>query len=203
MRDYKLYRFNEAESRLPMIPYFDSDRLEDISTYIYKNTPSRGDMDEGIAFRKVLLSAVKRVTDDFTDGDMFTAPRRKYMVGSAEELLEVVNENSGKKGVYIQLTGDIDMSQVIGGSNYFAEALIGGILDGQGYRIYGLNKPLFKSTQFSVIYNVILEGDATALLSKGGSSSVVYDCKKEAEKVMFESGNFDKNLLMEYFSEEP
>ena len=202
MKEYKMAKFNEAEKKAKTIPYFDSKRMEDIFVQVFKDAPSRADMDYGMWARKIVIAAIKRITDDFTDGDMYHAPKKVYSIKSASDLVSLVNANANTKGLYIKLTGDIDMSEVTGASGYFAENFMG-ILDGQGHTIRGLSKPLFKGTKWAVVSNVTLEGSSNGLLSKGGSYTLVYDCKKAADKAMFASGTLDDNQLMEYFTTEP
>ena len=210
MRDYKLAKYNEAASKLDKIPYFDSERLE----VLFDKTLTEFYTDIGKDFygrtrkcyvwgtmwaRKAVISAIKRVTDDFTDGDIYNAPSDIYYIDSAQELVDLVkgqlNANGvSTKGLYIKLTDDIDMSEVTTNTNYYVNHFIG-ILDGQGHKITGLSKPLFNKTLYTVVQNVEFDGTSRVVLAHDGGTTLVYDCVKDASKVIFGiCSNSDKDL---------
>ena len=208
MRDYKLAKFNEAESKKNTIPYFDSERMEALfyetyTTFHTENPRKRAFTEPGMWARKAIISAIKRVTNDFTDGDMYNEPSTIYHVGTASDLVSIINANAGVKGLYIKLTSDIDMSEIANNNkDFYAEQFIG-ILDGQNYKIKGLTKPLLNSTRFAVIQNVEFEGTTNSVLAKTGYCSLVYDCRKSGDKSLYTTGGWEKEQLITYLITEP
>ena len=197
MKEYKLARYNEAFENLEDVPYFDTNRLADIGAEIFEKQ-SRGNTDPGQHFKKIILHAVKRVTKDFTDGNFYEKPKTtSYQVGTAEEFVRVVNENAGKTGIFIEVTNNLDFSNITTSKDYLAEQFIG-VIDGNEHTITGLNKPLFSKTKFSVIYDLTFEGNATNLLAKAAEYTMVYDSYYNTSKKLFGSGT-TVNCVYEYF----
>ncbi|MBR5579112.1 MAG: Ig-like domain-containing protein [Lachnospiraceae bacterium] len=208
MREYKLARFAEAQSKLSSIPYFDAVRIEKVFDNIYTADAAksgRGYVDNGMAMKEILVQAVKRSTNDFLDGNFYEKPKNTYYeVSDASQFLTIVNENSMKTGVFIKLTGDLDFTNVAGANGYYGEHFIG-IIDGGDHTIKGLTKPLFKSARFSVIHDITFESTATnILIANAGSSSynLAYDCNFGEGKTLYGSTDATK-MMFEVFMNEP
>jgi hypothetical protein len=201
MKEYKLARYDEAMSKISDIPYFDGQRMVDVVGHMFSQQ-SRGDSDWGTFLKRIVIHTVKRVTDDFLDGDMYTmTANNKYLVGSAEEFLEVVNTNSMKKGVYIELTDDLDFTGIAGvNNNYYANHFIG-IINGRGHKMTGLTKPLFASARFGIFHNIQFESTASKVLINNTSANVsnhllAFDCSFDASTgSLFGNLEYDDNVF--------
>lgn len=197
MKEYKLYRYEEASNKLDEVPYFNNERIEDIAINIYENQ-KRGNTNNGIGLKKVLLHTIKRVTKDFTDGTFYEKPKTTcYQVGTPEEFINIVNENTGKTGIFIELTNDLDFSNIVTNKDYYAEQFIG-IINGNDYEITGLNKPLFNKTRFAIIYDISLDGTSNNLLTKAATYTLIYDSFYDTNKNLFGSGT-TTDYVYQYF----
>lgn len=180
MREYKLARYKDALSKLSSIPYFEHEQIEEVIKLAYA-TESRSSTNNSLAIKKILYSAVKRVTGDFTDGTIYTKSKTFYEVDNAQDLVRIVNENCSTKGVHITLTDNIDFSNVNAAGEAYAGQFVG-FINGNGYSITGLEKPMFTNTVYAVISNITLDGDAGSLLSNRSTYTLIHDTKYEASK---------------------
>ena len=196
MEEYKKARFTEANDKLDEIPYFDSTAMEEVILTLYR-TQSNRNVTPAMDLKALIINTVKRVTNDFTDGNMHQMTATNYYeVDTAQELISLINENSMKKGIYIKLTDDIDLSGVSSGNGYFAEHFIG-IINGDGHTISGLSKPLLKSSKFAMFNDINFEGDASVLVSNSARYTFVYNCNYDTtSKLYVDSGNSPCNFAL-------
>ncbi len=185
MKEYKLARYNEALGKLDDIPYFNSRQIEEVIGAVFKTETRTGHKHNSLAIKKILFGAVKRVTEDFLNGTIYEASSNMYKVSTPQELIDLVNDNCIDKGIHIILTQDLDFSSVPLEGESYAGRLIG-FLDGAGYTITGLKKPLFEDMRFGVVSNIIFEGDSDIYLAKKAGYSLAHHCNLDSGKQLIE-----------------
>ena len=197
MRTYKLHRYDEAFKKLGQIPYFNATQMEEVikDALVESYNVSNGNS-TSLDVKKILYSAIKRITEDFENGNIYTRSTNMYEVSDANQLIELANQ-CNEKGIYVKLTQDIDFSNVAtNGKNYYIDQFIG-IIDGGNFKIKGLTKPLFDKMYFSVINNVTLEGNANVLLANTSNYIMVHHMNYDVAKklVTKKNGIFEERLL--------
>lgn len=183
MKDYKMARYNEASSKLADIPYFDNEQIEDVICESYK-IEDRNTVNHSLAAKKIITHAVKRATDEFTDGTIYEAPvNGYYKVSTAEEFMEAVAGNCQTRGIFIELTDDIDFSDVEVSTDYYMDRFFG-FIQGNGHKITGLKKPLFDQLMYTVIGNAEFEGTSDVLLANNSKFTLVHHSDFDTEKTL-------------------
>ena len=156
-KEYKMDRYNTVEENLANIPYFDADKVIDAySKALEKDalvTNSRSNTD---AVRRALYGMVQRGTNDFEKNTVYSfAPTDVQEISTAQSLIDSVSKDP--IGTY-KLTADLDFSAInITGQNAYMLDTFYGTLDGNGFVLKGINKPLFAKASFASIKNLTID----------------------------------------------
>lgn len=178
-KEYKLGRYRNVEQNLSRIPYFDPEAVKAQFKAAFEKDAADGNMSACIETKRMLYGMIKRVTADFAEGGIYTAPP-VISVSTAEELaVEAARNPHG----YYRLENDLDFSRAEANGSYIEGRFIG-ILDGNGYTLKGMQYPLFESIQHTQVKNLtIMEpsyaGDAQAMLAVNSKKTVIGDVKVE------------------------
>ncbi|MBR5578079.1 MAG: hypothetical protein IKW28_03675, partial [Lachnospiraceae bacterium] len=164
---YKKSRYTEVEQKLSQIPWFNTDEVISQFAEALRQDGSLTWVRNTTQLKKIYYQTVKRATNDFTDGNIYELPKTGE-VSTAQQLAEILQSN---KPVYVKLTAHIDMSQLPYQNGYYFENFTG-IIDGNGFEIYGMKAPLFNQITFGRFKNMnfdvsgIKENQGTGILSK-------------------------------------
>ncbi|MGN0305970.1 MAG: ZmpA/ZmpB/ZmpC family metallo-endopeptidase-related protein [Lachnospiraceae bacterium] len=134
--------------------------------------------------RENVYRYLQRITDDFSSPIYDTGGIAVQYISTAQELVERMNENP--EGFFV-LNNDISMEGITPqGEVYLNQTFIGKI-NGNGYKITGLTRPLFTQVVNSYISNLTLEkSDGTvnnSLLAKNVSMSIRVQEEKSFKEV--------------------
>lgn len=153
-KQYKQNRFQTVEDNLNHIPYFDTKDVIQQFKAAFERDAQNGTRSESIAVKRMLYGIIKRATGDFSDGGIYKSPT-VTSVTSAEELVRLARENPYG---YYKLDADLDFSRIaaIQGS-YLPDRFIG-MIDGNGYKITGMQYPLFGDLQYAQVKNLTIAG---------------------------------------------
>lgn len=164
-REYKLGRYSQVEQKLDQIPYFDKETVIEQFKKAFEADAQNGNADQSIETKRMLYGMIKRVTGDFSDGGIYESPK-VISITSAEQLIELAGQNPYG---YYRLSQDIDFSSIhTTGGSYIQSRFIG-VLDGNGYKLTGMQYPLFADLQYAQVKNLTIsapsyQGDAQAML---------------------------------------
>ena len=198
--DYRKARITEAAEKAKTSPYFHSEQLEKIIGASYA-TEDRKSVDNTLGIKKILTHAIKRVTDDFTNGTVYEESTNIYKVGTAEELIAAVENTCSTTGVMIKLTNDIDFSGVEAAGNAYINRMFG-FIEGNGYKISGLKKPLFDKMMYTMVRNLELEGESNVLLANTSSFALVHHFDYDKTKTLINSGDTKQNVYTYFIGKE-
>lgn len=152
-KQYKLNRYEEVRLNLSKIPYFDSEQVIKQFEEALKIDAVSGNRDATTNVKRLIFGLVKRATNDFLDGDIYTNPT-ETSITSAEQLIKLANSNI--LGNY-RLDADIDFSTItVNEGNYYIDQFVG-ILDGNNHKITGLKYPLFNNMIYAQVKNLVIE----------------------------------------------
>ena len=168
-RSYKMDRYKTVEENLENIPYFDSEEVIEQFKEAFIKDAQTGKRTNVNNVKSVLYGIVKRATNDFTDGTVYEAPRQ-IEITSAEQLVELAEQNV--IGNY-RLEADIDFSNIQDKNGAYITNRFIGTLDGNGYKLTGMNHTLFREALYAHIKNLTIEtpsyGDGVASILVGTS----------------------------------
>ena len=102
-----------------------------------------------------------------------------YIVSSAEDWASVCDKNKygNLNKVHIKLSNNIDLSE----TSFQSVTLVNGSLDGSGYTISGLAKPLFASLNGATINNLAVVGSKVTTTSYG--SGILAEYAKDTNRI--------------------
>lgn len=152
-KSYKMDRYKTVEENLDKIPYFDSDEvIEQFKEAFIKDAQinKRTNVNN---VKSVLYGIIKRATNDFTDGTVYEAPKQ-IGITSAQQLIDLAEQNVF--GNY-RLEADIDFSGIEDKNGAYITNRFMGILDGNGYKMVGMNHTLFREALYAQIKNLKIE----------------------------------------------
>ena len=170
---YKINRYNAVKEKLNSVPWLDADEV--IAEMVETLKADKGDwnLTQSTNLKKMYYHMIKRATNDFVNGDVYTA--QVVEIASAEELIAAVKAN--EMGSY-KLTGNIDFSGITAENGAYMGRFIG-YLDGNNCTITGLSYPLFTNMVYAKVKNVTLDQAAYADGAKAvlslNSSNVILD----------------------------
>ena len=153
-KEYKMDRFEQVKNNLSKVPYFDTaEAIEWYKEALIKDAEA-GSKKNTNNVRRVLFGMVKRVTNDFQGSTIYEYNSVKE-VSSADELIaEVENNPIGS----FKLTSNLDFSNIdVSNKEAYIENTFFGIIDGNGFEITGLTKPLMKKSAYSYIKNITIK----------------------------------------------
>ena len=178
-REYKLQRYKEVENNLSNIPYFDANEViklykEALTKDAKASTVDNVKRDETNNVRRVLYGLVKRTTNDFADAGIYTN-KNEIEISTAQGLIDAIRNN--RMGSY-KLTADLDFSNINTSQNVYITETFLGLLDGNGFEITGLSKPLFDKIIYANIKNIEVKNPSysqneTASLIKTAKNSML------------------------------
>ena len=105
------------------------------------------------------------------------------VITTAEEFMEAVAGNCQTRGIFIELTDDIDFSDVEVSTDYYMDRFFG-FVQGNGHKITGLKKPLFDQLMYTVIGNAEFEGTSDVLLANNSKFTLVHHSDFDTEKTL-------------------
>ena len=149
---YKLGRFQTVRDNLHRVPYFDGEKVIQQFQEAFERDAQQGTRSEGMAVKRALYGIVKRATGDFQHGGIYEV-RQIIPVTSAEELIHMARENPAG---YYRLEADLDFSGISDEGGACIPDRFMGVLDGNGYTLYGLQSPLFGDLQYAYIKDLTL-----------------------------------------------
>ena len=152
-KDYKMDRYDTVAANLKSIPYFDSNEVIDLYSEALVKDAVAGNRNNADNVRRALYAMVKRVTNDFETDTIYSFDHAQIVeITTAEELISAVSNNN--IGTY-QLVSDLDFASihVADKEAYITDTFLG-MIDGNGFQITGLTKPLFQKTMYAYIKNV-------------------------------------------------
>lgn len=153
-KQYKLNRYNEIESKLDSIPYFNADDVVEAYYNAMKKDAQVFDSRDNVNnLRLSLYGIVKRATKDFTTGDIYGSSET-IEISTAEQFVEELSKNTW--GSY-SITSDLDFSNINVDKTYVTNRFIGQI-DGNGHKFKGLKKPLFNEIVYGELQDITIEG---------------------------------------------
>lgn len=134
--------------------------------------------------RENVYRYLQRITDDFSSPIYDTGKIEVQYISTAQELIDKANEDPN--GFFV-LKNDISMEGItVGGNTYINQTFIGKI-DGNGYKISGLSKPIFNRVVNSYISNLTLEESngtvKNSLLARGISMSIQVQEEKSVKEI--------------------
>ena len=178
-REYKLQRYKEVENNLSNIPYFDANEViklykEALTKDAQASTVDNVKRDETNNVRRVLYGLVKRTTNDFDNAGIYTN-KNAVEISTAQGLIDAIRNN--RMGSY-KLTANLDFSNINTSQNVYITETFLGLLDGNGFEITGLSKPLFNKIIYANIKNIEVKNSSysqneTASLIKTAKNSML------------------------------
>ena len=176
-KDYKMDRYENVANNLDRIPYFDSNEVIDLYSKALVKDAVAGNRNNTNDVRRSLYGMVKRVTNDFETDTIYSFDSDKIVeISTAEQLLSEVAKNN--IGTY-KLVSDLDFTSIdiADRDAYFTDTFLG-IIDGNGFKMHGLTKPLFKKTMYAYIKNIAIEQpiydvECTATIIIDGTNSIL------------------------------
>lgn len=175
-KQYKMDRYKAVEQNLSNIPYFNTQEVIEAYKQALQKDAQNGNRNNTNALRRTLYGTVKRATQDFTTGGIYSS-RTEIEISSAEQLVEVLN--SAEWGTY-KLVSDLDFSNIQTEENAYINKVFVGRINGNGHTIKGLQKTLFHQITYAQIQNVIIEAPnytsaSTAIIANTAKNSVLDD----------------------------
>lgn len=174
-KQYKMDRFKNVKNNLNKIQYFNvNDAIELYKEALIKDS-SVGNRNETNNVRRVLYGIVKRATGDFSNSTIYEM-NSCTEINSAQQLIDAIANNQMDN---YKLVSDIDFTNIdVSNQDAYILTTFLGTIDGNGYKIKGLSKPLFKRTTYANIKNIIIEvlayvSDVTSALMVETKNSMV------------------------------
>lgn len=178
-KEYKLNRFKTISKNLEKIPYFDINKAIKLYEKSLIQDALAGNRNQTNNVRRVLYGIVKRATNDF-EGSTIYEINNVTEISTAQQLIQAVSTNLA--GNY-RLVSDLDFSSidVSAQDSYIINSFIG-TLDGNGFTIRGLRKPLIKKMVYANIKNINVESpiyplEAKAALIEEAKNSMIDNIK--------------------------
>lgn len=178
-KDYKINRFKFVENNIDNIKYFDYNNAIKLYKEALIKDSQAGNRNQTNNVRRVIYGIIKRATNDFTNSNIYNM-KDVTSIHSAQQLIDSINNN--RMGNY-KLVSDIDFSNIdISNQESVILPTFLGAFDGNGFKINGLTKPLFKKTTYANIRNVIIEEpiynmDSGAVLMLEAKNSMIENLK--------------------------
>lgn len=175
-KQYKMNRYETVKQNLSNIPYFNSQEVIEAYKQALKKDAQNGNRNSTNALRRTLYGTVKRATQDFVTGTIYSAGT-EIEISSAEQLVKALK--SAEWGNY-KLVKDIDFSNINTTENAYITNAFVGRLNGNNHKIKGLQKALFNQITYAQIQNVIIEApnyvpEATSIIANTSKNSVLKD----------------------------
>ncbi|WP_294188685.1 ZmpA/ZmpB/ZmpC family metallo-endopeptidase [uncultured Clostridium sp.] len=176
-KEYKIQRYQTVENSLSKIQYFNSDKVIELYKQSLAKDAAAGNRNETNNVRRVLYGMVKRATNDFSDATIYNN-NNIIEVSTAEELIQKITNN--RMGNY-KLKGNLDFSKInVSQKDAYIDVTFLGTLDGNGFKITGLTKPLLNKVTYANVKNITLENSVyiqneTAALIKTAKNSMIED----------------------------
>ena len=148
-KQYKLNRFETVKENLKRIPYFDAQAVIQQFQAAFEKDAQNGTRSESIAVKRMLYGIVKRATGDFSFGGIYESPQ-VIPVTSAAELIRLAHEN---RYGYYRLEANLDFTGIPATQGSYIPNRFIGILDGNGYKMTGMQYPLFGDLQYAQVKN--------------------------------------------------
>ncbi|NEZ47277.1 hypothetical protein FDF74_08675 [Clostridium niameyense] len=178
-KEYKLNRFKKIKDNLSKIPYFDVNGAIKLYEKALIQDALAGNKNQTNNVRRVLYGIVKRATNDFENSTVYEM-NNVTEISTAQELVQAIATNL--VGNY-KLISDLDFSgvDVSAQDAYVINSFIG-TLDGNGFAIRGLIKPLMKKIVYANIKNInvespIYQAEAKAFLVEEAKNSMIDNIK--------------------------
>lgn len=188
-KGFALERFDGIEEKINRSIYFDK---EDIINEFYNafvesandsNNLNHNSWGGSVANKRSMDARLRvyrylqRITDDFRVS-IYSDQVDKIDITSGEQFIEEVNKNPNG---YFVLKNDIELQDVPDSEVIIDKTFIGKI-EGDGYTIHGLTKPIFRRVNNSYISDLILKKDIDSiadktLLGKTISSTIIAEDK--------------------------
>ncbi|HBC2029586.1 TPA: hypothetical protein I9Z65_001471 [Clostridium perfringens] len=189
-KQYKMDRFNNVENNLNKIPYFNTDNAIKLYKDALIKDSAAGNRNQTNNVRRVLYGIVKRATGDFTHSTVYEM-KEFTSITSAQQLIDAIKNN--QMGNY-KLSADIDFTDIdVSQADAYIPTTFLGTIDGNGHKIKGLTKPLFKKITYANIKNIIIENPAYVSDTK---ASVILEAKNSMiEELSIINANINRPIV--------
>lgn len=173
-KQYKMNRYKTVEQNLSNIPYFNTQEVIEAYKQALQKDAQNGNRNNTNALRRTLYGVVKRATQDFSTGGIYSSGT-EIEISSAEQLVNVLN--SAEWGNY-KLVNDIDFSNISTTENAYITNVFVGRINGNGHKVKGLKTALFNSITYAEIQDLTIESpeyteEGIAIIANTSKNSVL------------------------------